>query len=207
MALPFIPLPFGIKVEVAWETGSGIAVCIHFFQKISAVAVNSTDLTNAISLVDTWRTAIRPVQPATMVISGIRATDWSVAEGATQLNVPSANIAGSDVGAVMPMNVAVVASHYTGFTGRSKHGRNYIPGIGENVVAVGDIVGALFRNYIITAYTGMAISAIAANLAFVVASFNTLGARRVTGIGTLVTQTQVDQYSDSQRRRLAGRGA
>jgi len=205
--MAFIPLPGGIKVEVSWETGSGIAVCIHWLQKAAAGTVTSTDLSNGISLLDTWRTALRPLQPAGVIIAGIRATDWSVPDGATQFNVPSANIAGTNVSPQLPLNVAVCATHYTGLTGRSRRGRNYIPGLGESVVSVGDIVLAGMRTTIINAYQALTLAAIGVSIPFVVASFRANNLPRITGLGTVILQTAVDQYSDSQRRRLAGRGA
>jgi hypothetical protein len=205
--MAFIPLPFGIKVEVSWTTGSGIAVCVFFNQKTVSTPVTTTDLTNAISLYDAWRTAIRPIQSTQVGVAGIRATDWSVPEGASQFTAPSANVFGTNTLPSLPMNVAMCASHYTGFIGRSRRGRSYIPGLGENVVAVGDILGALFRNYAVTAFAALRASSLAASQAQVVASFQHNGAPRVTGLGTVVLTTAVDQYSDSQRRRLAGRGA
>jgi len=205
--MPFVNLPFGIKVEVSWETGSGVAVCVHFVSKTTPSAVSATDLSNAISAFDGWRTDMRIVQPAAVVIAGIRATDWSVPDGITAFTVPGANPAGTNLTALLPLNVALCATHYTGRTGRSRRGRNYIPGIGEGLVSTGDIILASGRNNIVNAYTALRTDLLASGLVQVVASFFTNGAPRVNGQGTAVSTTVVDQYSDSQRRRLAGRGA
>jgi len=202
-----VTLPFGIKVEVSWETGSGIAVCIHFVSKLMPTAVSSGDLTAAITAFDSWRTAIRSVQPADIVIAGIRATDWSILDGATQLNVPSANVAGINGTPVLPLNVAMCVSHYTGRTGRSRRGRTYIPGLAENEVSVGDILTGSGRAAVLLAYANLRLALNGYGLAQVVASFRSGGAPRVTGLGTAVSTSTVDQFSDSQRRRLAGRGA
>lgn len=205
--MAFIPLPFAIKVEVSWTTGSGIAVCVHFVSKTSAAAVNAADLTAAITDFDTWRTAIRPIQASYTSIAGIRATDWSVPNGLTQFTAPSATPAGSNLSNPMPLNVAICASHYSGLTGRSRRGRNYMPGLGEDCVAVGDIIATARATTIMNAYAALRTNLLASNLVQIVASFHANGAPRVTGLGTAVSFTAVDQYSDSQRRRLAGRGA
>jgi len=205
--MAFIPLPFAIKVEVSWTTGSGVAVCIHYVSKTTPAAVVAGDLTNAITHFDTWRLALRPVMAASAAIAGIRATDWGVADGLTQFTVPSATPNGSNVSNPAPLNVAICASHYSGLSGRSRRGRNYIPAVGENTINVGDIITTLNVTQIINAYQALRTNLLTSGLVQVVASFHTNGAPRVTGLGTAVSFTAVDQYSDSQRRRLAGRGA
>jgi len=203
----FIPLPFGIKVEVSWTTGSGIAVCVHFVSKTTPTAVANTDLLNAIGDFDGWRTAIRPNQAPSVSVAGIRATDWSVPDGITSFLAPSANVAGNNASSPMPLNVAICASHYSGLTGRSRRGRNYIGGLGENTVSVGDIITTANATNIMNAYNALRTALLGHGLVQVVASFHTAGAPRVTGQGTAIAFTAIDQYSDSQRRRLAGRGA
>lgn len=205
--MAFVNLPFGVKVEVAWETGSGVAVCIHFVSKTTPAAITAAELVAINSAFDGWRTAIRPVQPNVVTIAGIRSIDWSVPDGATVLTVPSASVAGSNANPILPLNVAICASHYTGLTGRSRRGRNYIPGIGENDVATGDVILAAARTVIVGAYQALRTDLLAAGFVQVVASFHANGAPRANGQGTAVLTTQIDQYSDSQRRRLAGRGA
>lgn len=205
--MAFVALPFGIKVEVSWTTGSGIAVCVHFVSKATPVAVSPTDLNNAIVRFDTWRQAIRGVQAATTSIAGIRATDWSVPEGISSFVVPTVSLAGSAGSAPLPLNVALCATHRTGYIGRSRRGRTYIPGLDESVVSVGDILGATPRNIVAAAYANLRTNLNTDGLVQVVASFYNDGAPRVSGQGTAVVVTSIDQYSDSQRRRLAGRGA
>jgi len=103
--------------------------------------------------------------------------------------------------------VAVCASHYTGRTGRSRRGRTYIPGIGSTIVLAGDIVAASSRAALLLSYANLRLALNGYGLAQVVASFHTAGAPRAVGLGTAVSTTVIDQFSDSQRRRLAGRGA
>lgn len=205
--MAFVNLPFGIKVEVSWETGSGVAVCVHFVSKTTPSAVTMTDLVHAIDDFDLWRIALRTLQPGNIVIAGIRATDWSVPDGITSFTVPTGTPAGSNITPLLPLNVAICASHYSGRTGRSRRGRNYIPGIGEGIISVGDVILFTARNNIATAYDALRTNLLAHGLVQVVASFQTNGAPRVNGQGTAIASTVVDQYSDSQRRRLAGRGA
>jgi len=207
IALPFIPLPFGVKIEVSWTTGSGVAVCIHFVTKNAATAITNADLVALTDAADTWRLGLRILQPATVAIAGIRATDWSSDTGGTSFQSPSVTVAGSDLQPALPQNVAMCVTHKTAKRGRSYRGRTYIPGLAEDVVATGDLLLAAKKTAALVAYSSFDLELLAAGFTRVVASFHTLGAARVIGVGTPVTVSSIDQYSDSQRRRLAGRGA
>lgn len=203
----FIDLPFGIKVEIMWETGSGVAVCIHFVQKTTPTTVTVTDLNNAISCFEAWGQAITAIQTPIITRAGIRATDVSVPEGITTLFSPYSQINGQVTVAKAPSNVAITASHYTGLTGRSRHGRTFIPGVAYNGVLPGDVIVTPVRLNVTNAYIALRASLAPFGLVHTVASFRSNKLPRVHGLGTAISNTQVDQYSDSQRRRLTGRGA
>lgn len=205
--MPFVNLPFGVKVEVSWETGSGVAVCIHFVSKTTPAAITPANLTAINTAFDQWRTNIRGLQPASIVCAGIRSTDWSVPDGISQLLVPGAALAGTNASPTLPLNVAICITHSTGRTGRSRRGRNYIPGIAENVISTGDFIGPTFRSVLSLSYDNLRTELLTAGFVHVVASFFTNGAPRVNGLGTAVLTSIADSYSDSQRRRLFGRGA
>jgi len=207
MALPFIPLPFGVKIEVSWTTGGGIAVCVHFVTKNSAIAISPSDLSNVVDAADTWRLGIRGTQSSVWRAAGIRATDWSSSTGGTYFNGALATPDGLLSSAVEPNNVAVVASLRTAKRGRSYRGRNYIGGLNEGNIGIGDIIGNGTILAIAQAYADFHTALNSAGFTHVVASFFNNGAARVTGQGNAVTSVFVDPYSDSQRRRLAGRGA
>lgn len=182
-------------------------MCVMWSSKATPVAIDNADLININGDFNAWRIALRPLQPPTITIAGIRSTDWSVADGATQLLVPGSLQAGTNASPILPLNVAICATQTTGRIGRSRRGRNYIPGIAENVVSTGDIIGTTFRNTIVDAYIALRNDLQADGFVNVVASFIADGVARVTALGTAITNTVVDPYSDSQRRRLAGRGA
>lgn len=206
--MAFVALPFGIKVTIEWETGSGIAVCIHFVSKTSPVAVNTTDLNAACVWFDALGQALRPLQPANVVRSMVRAIDWSVPDGAQVSLIPfSTNNAGTNVSPGLPLNVAICATQVSGLVGRSRRGRNYIPGIAENIVGLGDVISPISRSTIANAYNTLRTNLLTAGLVQVVASFHANKLPRTVGQGTAVAMTTIDQFSDSQRRRLAGRGA
>jgi len=205
--MAFIPLPYGIKVEVSWTTGGGVAVCVHYVSKTTPTAVTNANLINAMDAFDDWRIALRPIQAATCAIAGIRATDWSVPDGITRFSAPSITPNGSGATPAMPNNVAIVASHTTGLTGRTRRGRTYIGGLIESDVAVGDVVLGSVRSTIVAAYDQLRVTLLAGGLVQVVASFQKDLAPRVTGQGTAILVSTVDAYSDSQRRRLFGRGS
>jgi len=203
----FIALPFGVKVETAWETGGGIMENVHYVSKTTPSAIVSSDLVAIATVFDTWRTALRSIQHVNTTIEGIRCTDWSAPDGITYLLNPGANLSGTNLTLAEPNNVAICATHYTGRTGRSRRGRTFIGGLAENEVSLGDLVNVTAGNAIVNAYIALRTALLAVNFVHCVASFFTGGAPRAVGLGTAVVTTYVDPYADSQRRRLAGRGA
>jgi len=207
--MAFIPLPFGVKVEVSWTTGGGIAVCVNFVTKNTATAITNTDLSNIVDAFDIWRQTLRNAQSQVWSCAGIRATDWTSESGNTYFDGALSNPAGTESSAVEPNNVAACVTFRTAKRGRSYRGRNYIGGLNEGNVLIGDIIGGGEIIAINNAYQDLhaALNTLTPAFTHVVASFHHNGAPRVTGEGNAITSIYIDQYSDSQRRRLAGRGA
>jgi|SRR5215216_734485 len=106
-----------------------------------------------------------------------------------------------------PNNVAGCISFRTGFVGRSFRGRNYVPGIPNDMLNK-NTLDSDFTDAIVSGYTDLITAANAAGWVWVVCSFQANGAPRAAGLPTAVSSAMfVDQTVDSQRRRLPGRGA
>lgn len=123
----------------------------------------------------------------------------------------SASQVGSGVGAVgvnsMPGNATFCLSLRTAFVGRTRRGRMYTIGMDESQQSAG-VVSSTYRNNWITLLEQLKAAAGAANWIWVVASFWSGGVERATGLVTPVESViAVDDFVDSQRRRLQGRGA
>lgn len=114
---------------------------------------------------------------------------------------------GTASGDGLPNNCGLCVSFRTGLTGRSRRGRNYTIGMTESHQAAG-VVNSTYRNAVLAAYSALAAN-LAANTDWVhnIASFFSNGEPRLQALKTPVTAYQVvDDFVDSQRRRLPGRG-
>jgi hypothetical protein len=135
-----------------------------------------------------------------------------------EIGAPALSI-GLSVADSLPGNVALVVKHTTGLTGRNRRGRTYVAGIGENVND-GNVVTTVFRDAVVTTFGELRDRLIAAGYTHVVASFYDgtalvpLGdgqivrrpVARATALLTPVEAYTADTQTDSQRKRLAGRG-
>jgi hypothetical protein len=109
-------------------------------------------------------------------------------------------------GASVPNNVAFVVTLRTGSTGRSYRGRSYVPGLPRDSVTDSRLQGTAPAD-IVACYNALIgdLTETGAHLAIISKYHNKLP--RVTGVATDVTvATFVDNVTDSQRRRLPGRG-
>lgn len=105
----------------------------------------------------------------------------------------------------LPNNVAVCATWLTPLAGRSYRGRTYIPAPDPTYITLSRVEPALA--------SALAVSMIelvnlidAEGYALVVASYQSGNAPRVAGVNTPITAVGVNTVTDSQRRRLPGRG-
>lgn len=101
---------------------------------------------------------------------------------------------GTNGGAPVPPQIAIVVSLLTGAAGRKNRGRNYLPGAGTAVTpgrinsTVVDDVASTYASYL-TAMNSTTVGAL---------SFDAcIG----TGLCPIITQTSVDNVFDTQRRR------
>lgn len=106
----------------------------------------------------------------------------------------------------MPGNATFCLSLRTAFVGRTRRGRMYTIGMDETQQG-GGVVTPAYRNNWILLLAQLNLAAAAVNWEWVVASFYSGGAPRPTGLVSPITSViAVDDFVDSQRRRLQGRG-
>ena len=120
----------------------------------------------------------------------------------------------------LPGNVALAVKFLTGLTGRNRRGRNFIAGLGEASVN-GNEVTLPIRDAIVAAYGTLRDTLVGLGWQHVVASFfdgthreeygenlaKMVPTPRATALMTPVLSYRADVETDSQRRRLAGRGS
>jgi hypothetical protein len=114
--------------------------------------------------------------------------------------LPTVFTPGTGVGEVEPGNVALVVKLLTGAVGRSRRGRQYMFGLGENTVN-GNIALSGYLSALAVAFTRHLLGFTAASNTYI----PTVASRKL-GVLYDVIQFGIEAYIDSQRRRLTGRG-
>jgi len=114
---------------------------------------------------------------------------------------------GSASGNGMPGNASFCLSLRSGNVGRSRRGRMYTIGMVEAHQDSG-VVTSTYRNAWLAALSALIAAALGDDWILCIASFISGGAPRASGFLTDVTTViAIDDFVDSQRRRLQGRGS
>jgi len=210
--MPFVPVPNVALVEIRMLAMAQLVENTLWFEFGSAP--DAADLTALLEAVESWW--VSEVKPLTSSRVGVRefvATDMSSQTG------PVASLAGTilDVGSntpnAMPLGTTLTVSFRTALRGRSFRGRNYIVGLTEDQVD-GNAVEAGVATSWSDAYSQLPVPTLAAGWTWgVVSRFSGIDPAtgdpipRAEGIFTPITAVVVvDDFIDSQRRRLSGRG-
>lgn len=114
---------------------------------------------------------------------------------------------GTASGVPAPYNVAYCASLKTNLRGRNYRGRKYVPGLPGTVFGSASNIDAAVAAAINAALAWLLTPANIADFIWCIASRWLNKSPRATGVLTGVTAVSGDLTSDSQRRRLPGRGA
>jgi hypothetical protein len=209
--MPFIPAENVARLEMVYSYfGSTIENVYHV---LNEAGWDESSLTALASTFQTWEDdEASPLRSNDISLVTIRATDLTT-ETSPGIEVPvSPPITGGNVVAGLPGNVTASVKMLTGLRGRSFRGRSYFVGLGENQVTGNALVEAT-RDAIVDAYETLAASLIGEDWALVVLSlFSGVDEEghpipRVAGVPTPITSFSMDLNTDSQRRRLTGRGS
>lgn len=192
-----------IKIVVTYGFNGTPSINVHFvLQRAPASPISSGDLVTA---ANTMHAALSAEWKNQMgdewTIDNITAQDWTVEDGEQIPTNQTLPINGSEVAPAIPASVALVVSHRTDHTGRSRRGRTYLPGLTEGNVDF-NTVDALGIADAIDTFTAWDSNLDAQELDHVVYSLYSAGVERVTPLATLVTSRIVNDRVDTQRRRL-----
>lgn len=199
-AMAFIPLPNGIKIEIKCRKGG--APVVNVVWATVSVTIDLDVLETVAGAVRTWwDTHMQPLVSTSMALEEVRCTQWTAEDGLQFAEIVSPPVAGTATGGDMPSNVAAVTTFYTGYTGRSNRGRVYNGGQTDAQVTT----NTLGTSYVVAMLTAWVEFSEALNLVggvHVVASFETNGAPRVTGVSKPVIDYGMNNVVDTQRRRI-----
>lgn len=112
---------------------------------------------------------------------------------------------GASASGGLPNNVTAAVKWTTALAGRSYRGRTYHVGLTEAQVG-GSTIDATVRTNLQGVYNTLITDLDAAGFTLVVASRISGGVERLAGVGTTILAAVLDSTTDSQRRRLPGRG-
>lgn len=204
--MPIAPNPNVIRVELRYDQDNQEVENTLFFETIGPAT--TADCENlALDVNGWWGAFVRPLQPTDVTLREVYARvmlNGEAPEGTSTDGLPDT---GTKVGTALPNNVTHAISFRTGFSGRSRRGRNFIIGLVEtdvtrNQVAAGVVTlwTAAYRELLPGA--GNIPTAI-----WVVYSQYSNKVLRTTGLATPVNNVVfTNDVVDSQRRRLPGRG-
>jgi hypothetical protein len=203
--MAFIPVPNGIQLCFTFSTASEPWQFCLTLRK-SAGAPEDTDLAQATADGSAWWTSnLRNLISTAATLVEIIATDLT-SQGAPQNRV-TVNQTGLESGTPLPSNAALVVSHRTAKRGRSYRGRSYLSGRGIGGSNGANEVAAAIASGVGAAFAALRTLLDGHGFDHVVAS------KQHNGVATSPAETNevinyvVDTKYDSQRRRLAGRGA
>jgi len=204
--MTFIPVADTVLAELRFDYfGQQIENTLYFRKLGGSTVAQATGLMNDLLL--WWTTLPSQYLSNDITLRELNVTDLSSASGySVSQAAPTPNPAGAISADGLPGNVALCVSFRTPNRGRSFRGRNYVAGLAETTVT-GNQLDATRVAGLLGSYQGIPSSITSSAWDWVVVSRYAGGLPRVAGIATEITSVVVvDDFVDSQRRRLTGRG-
>lgn len=204
--MPFVRAENVVAAHIRYTLFSQLLENTLYFQTAS----NPTEgniVTLAAGLMQQWIDEVMPLLTADLTLREVYAVSLDAIDAPTATATPGAGpVAGGVSNPGMPGNVTLCISFRSGFRGRSRRGRIYLPGLYETATQ-GNAVLTTFSTAVVNA-VGTAITALdPEGFSHVIVSKFTEGIPRGEALVTPVTAyVLTDDNVDSQRRRLVGRG-
>jgi hypothetical protein len=202
----FIPVTNTVQAEMRMTLfGQLIENTLYF--RFGGVPVLAELGVLADDLIDWWDTEYSTVLSSELLLRECKVTSLVTASSPTITVAPASETRGKDDAPASPGNVALCVSFRTTSRGRSFRGRNYVPAIPTDQIT-GNTVASAIGIDLVGAYTDLlGRHALTDDGQWVIVSRFTGGAPRASGITTSVSSVAVvDNFVDSMRRRLTGRG-
>lgn len=195
--MPFVPIPNAAKITVKGDYLGQL--CENVWTCLVPENPPVIDLENIAVGVSGYLPAIVEPLSTSLVINEITVRYLGDPGGPEYTFVPITPIAGTNASPGLPGNVALCVSLRTALAGRRFRGRKYFSGWTEADV-VGNLVDAGAVADIVAACNAFIAGMITDGVPLTIVSYTGL-----TNVN-VVNAVCVDNYVDSQRRRLPGRG-
>lgn len=206
MPVPFIPVPNTLEARIGLDIrGQRMIMLLHFTYSGAPGATERAALNTAMHTF--WTNQLKPTLTNEVALSDITVTDMSSSSAPQTVAVINPVEPGTIALGCAPTGSALCVTHRTNLRGRSFRGRSYVPGM---VYEPGSQLPTNFNlsrvSAVVSAFSWLLTAAnTAAGIWSVVSKFANL-VPRSSGLTTPITAVSADQFIDSQRRRLAGRG-
>lgn len=204
--MAFQPAPGIVGVEVNYLLdGQVIQNTLSFAfggSEITLTVLNTLATSLAGWVVD----EVLPLMPQALTFRDIFATDLSVEGGEQGSYIAPAGEIGANTNAPMTNNTTFTLTFKTGRAGKSNRGRNYVPALARNVVT-NNAISSAFAGQLREAWAAMPTYLPPSTWTWVVLSRVENKLEREEAVGIPITAVAfADLTTDSQRRRLPGRG-
>lgn len=197
--MPFLPVPDGALAVVSYVKGTE-SFSNSFWFRFPDFTYTDQEALAAVMDAE-WATRWR--NNAHSACSYVHTTVYDMRSEAAPIVVANANQGpGVGTGEVLPINVALVVSLYTGARGKTGRGRHYLSGFSEGHLANGNFTASL-KATVLSWYASWRALVDATNWAWCVCSKYEGGVPRAEGLLRVVTDYQIRSLiPGSQRRRL-----
>lgn len=206
---PFIPAQGVMQLEMVFTyLGQVCENVYHVLQGDGATAPTLAEMNALAAAMENFeRTTGRLAKNQNATLDHIKVTDLTTQTGPAIERVPSPAIVGADTTTPAPGNVTWVATWHTALRGRSFRGRTYHVGLSLDQVNGNQLSSGTLANFV--AQYAALLSAVngVAGCTMGVLSYAHNKFWRDAALFTPITAVTGDNNLDSQRRRLAGRGA
>lgn len=199
--MAFLPIPFGLRIVVRGHAVEGQLLIHTFHAKAPTATPSAADCAAVNAIVTAWISANYRQMWNTGVMCDDVTTTAINASPAPQAQAVS-GILGNRVGLMNTSNITMSVKSQTGNSGRTNRGHQFAwPAVGLDLLTPGN-----------NRFTNTYRVALVAVFNLLVASMNTGGyplavlSKTDQALKLITNYVAVDDYIDSQRRRLLGRG-
>jgi len=206
MPVPFVPAPNCAKVEMFFLLdGQEVVWVLNVLGPAPWTAGHR--VANNTLFHGWWTNSVKATVGAGLALTRIVTTNLDTQNAPQSTEVVSPPEAGLITsGSTLPGGSALVVTHRTALRGRNYRGRTYVSGLTTGLTPTANSVSLTAITNLTNAFFALIGLLTTVNDAWVVLSKFFAKNPRSAAVATPITAVSADQYLDSQRRRLTGRG-
>ena len=202
---PFIPAINVVRVEL--RLTQDLQHIENVFNFHSNLKPDPTVVQGIADFVESWWSdTLKAYQSSQIAMNEVRATDQTEQNSFFAVANQFQGVTGGYEQPVLPANVSLAVHWGTGRLGRSYQGRTFHVGMPKDQTN-NSTVSPIWAANLQTAYSTLLQGSQLNGYPLSVVSYSANGAWRTSALVTPITSVSIETTTDSQRRRLPGRGA